>query len=375
MITPAKKYQLLGKKQEVPYSPMPADIGLGSLSMGVPIASGAPATTTFNTNAAANWCALSYIAPVSLPLRKVRIRVNSVTGTLGVNDMVCEVWSHSGTQPSAMLSSTNVVTTTPTGAAVVEFTGLNQAQILGTVYHLVFKNVNGTPASNFYQVLLSSSVTVTHTIGSLVNHGMGHFTTTTSGGSWTPTANQLEPMQLEFSDGVTTYQQGLLFSTLGYDSTNSVYSDREVGVMLKTPNVRLNIAGLSFQFRKQGTPTGNVLYKIYSGTTLLSTAAGSLNADTSTTGSWVPAFFPTSIQLAADTDYSFIFAESTQADSSANRFELMHFTIPNDAGILANKPFGGSVKQNYYNGTTWTQDPLKFPLFVLLLDKNTPFSP
>jgi hypothetical protein len=239
------------------------------------IQSTVPTRGTLALNAAATWLSQAFMIPATKTLSKVSIYCTAVTGTL--TQLECAVHSDttSGTKgiPNTQLSNTTTVTTLPTGAAWVEFTGLSQSITGGVRHWLVFKNNTATPASNNLTLACGNASDnmgppfsvnfATSGNGGMQQRG----STTNSGSTWTMEVGGWAHLWLEFNDG--TYC-GWPIQSFAWGGTGSaVYSSREVGVVYTTPNnnVTTNIIGCVIPCARTGTPTGALRARLYTGST------------------------------------------------------------------------------------------------------------
>lgn len=332
--------------------------------------------TTFALNAAANWFAFGIVVNENKTLNTVKAFVSAVTGgPMGANDLTCDVYSNNAGVPNTSLSSTNTVTSPPSGAGWVEFTGLTQALTAGTQYWLVLKNVNAAPTTTFptYRYGLGSTGHLSQGYGS-ASVGWGSRSTINSGSTWTNTATAgAVGVRLGFSD--STYD-GTPFSNIVQGPSGvGVYSTNEHGSQFTTPaGVILNVAGISMPVVKTGTPTGNPVFKLYTGASpsLQATTNALVTADVLTSINNHQAYFSTPYALQPSTVTTVTLAETAQGDASANRFNSVQYTVENDANSRALMSFGGMV-QAYFSGTWATDNTLLVPV-GLILDSTTPFT-
>jgi len=309
-------------------------------------------------------------------LSKVKFFVSAVAGTLGANDIVCELWSMptgnlvgSNTAPSALIESRNTVTTTPTGAAWVEVTGYTGTSALtaGTLYALVISNANGTPSTNNFTVRWTTNSQTT-SLGSLGAWGWAKKHSTDGGTTYATAVGFVGGIRLEFSDAtfIGIPVENASVTAVG----DGVYADRELGVKFTTPaDVRKRVRRIGTRINVFNTPTGQPRYRIYRGTALVGTSEPA--PQRSTTNYLILPVLSTVI-LEPSTIYRVVLGETTQSDASTNRFNLYEYTVENNANSKALMPFGGWVK-TYWDGTQWIDTDTSSLIFFMELDTEDQF--
>ena len=334
---------------------------------------GTPDSSAVAINTANYRLMFGVIPQDDLTLNNVQIYVSGVTGTLGANDLVCEVWSMPtgavgvSTAPSTMLDDTNVVTATPTGFGVVEFTGLSVALTAGTMYAIVLRNANATPGSNFITVRWVTGGP-TQVIGFSSAYGWIKRHSTDGGSTYTSSVSSVAGVRLEFSDGSFT---GLPFIQGGAMAAGTaVYSSREVGAKFTTPpDTKIRVKGVGAKIGTNGTPTGQPRFRLYQGTSLVDTTAA---APQWANAAYLVLPFSTTLVLNASTEYRVVLSETTQSDTSTNRFVLYEFTLMDDADSKALMAFGGWVR-TYWDGSSWTDADTSAPALYFYLDSDDLF--
>lgn len=347
---------------------IPSAIHIGWLS------SGAPATGTLALNAANTWLALSFRPPADLTIAKVRVYASAVGGTLDGNDLECHIFSNAVGVPNASLSSTATVTATPTGAAWVEFTGLSQAVTGGTQYWIVLKNAAAAPTTNFptYQWVTGAPAAGMGPTSSTQNWSKKQ---TSDGSTWgTSPVTGVMGYGIEYSTGAI---DGILMEGVNTSITgDGVYSTREAGVYFTSPaNVRMRVRGVRMMpANKTGTPTGNLRYRIYTGTTptLVCTTADVVAPADLTAIAYIQGYCASTITIEPGTIVRVVMSETTQSDTSGNRYNTSYMVIPNTAPARSLTLFGG-LQKTYFDGSTWAQTNTEFPPFSLILDTDGPF--
>jgi len=330
-----------------------------------------------NTNNTTNRVAYTFIPTVSKTVSKVIVRVVSVTGTLAPGDLRLDIMTSdttAGKPTSTSLANSSTLTAVPTGASFIEFTGFNQAVTAHTKYHLVIRNQNASAGTNFATLLVGAADSGLIENGSTGGTwGWNYNISTNSGTSYSTLDNSLTSFRVEYTDGTF---EGFPYFGAGNDTTNIVYSGREVGFKLTTPsNAKWRIKGLLFPVFKSGTPTGDVRFRLYNDTTLLATSAATFPIGAvGTSASVVYAYLPfSSIQeIEPGTTIRGVIGETTQSDASTNYIATRVYNWHNDANSLALKPLGASL--TYYNGTSWTDTSTILPMFKIVLDEDQPFA-
>lgn len=323
-----------------------------------------------------NWLAFGFIPLRGGTVSKIRVYVNAVTGTLGSSDLVCDVYSDSAGNPNASLQGSSTVTSVPTGAGWVEFTGFSTALTVGTNYWIVLRNANGTPTSNSatYAYLNSGAL-----LGHATDPSIGQtlvFSSTNSGSTWTR-ALATGSFIIDYGSGST---EGLPIQS-ATTSDPQIYSSREGGIKFTTPvNVGLNVIGVCAIASKVGTPTGDLRYRIYTGSgsspVLLATTVTRAPGTINTSRSQKPIYFSSLVYVPPNTVIRVVASETTQSDTSSNRYSLEYLSLSStDTGIL--EPY--SVQPEYTlstdGGSTFTDTANRWPGIWLILDLDNPFTP
>lgn len=329
------------------------------------------AHNTLNLNAAATFGAFSFVLKTAQTLTNIHIFLGK-TGTINANEIQVDIYSDNGSgSPNASLS--NAKNSGALANGWNDFT-FNQALSAHTLYWVVIRNLNGTPASNFPTMRWSTNSGGLFNLGGS-SWGWAKKNSTDSGATWAGTVNTdiIPSLRLDFSGSLYA---GLPLESAALDTTNAVYSAREVGIYFTTPQYsRMNLTGIAMNINKSGTPTGNCRYKVYKGTTLVGTTQDIPNAMAILGAAYYPAYFTTPVTLEANTVYRVVLAESTQSDTSTNRFQLPFITVENNATSLALKPYGGTVKKTYFDGSSWTETTTDFTSVAFILNQDNMYSP
>jgi hypothetical protein len=340
-------------------------------------------TTTFQDNAAANWIAFQVVPDATRTLNTVRAFLSAKAGTLIAADITCEIQSDTSFFPSG--STVTGGTAQPCDAGPASgwngWSGFTCSLTANTVYWAVFKNANATPASNnvtfrYCQTLLGVPAIGHNRWGSVVA------TSTNSGGAWTRAGNISTGPRFGFGDG--TY--------IGFPLSNStvasaaIFGSTEIGVKFPLPsNIKANVRGIYATMNSDvGTPTGNLRFRLYTGSsgapTLAGTTATIPNAfhPVGASNATYYAFFASNVVLDTTNGAAVtvrITASDDAADSSGNAYTLSEHTIDTDANSLALLPFGGSYQKTITtDGTNFTETNSLLYSMGLILDSDGEFA-
>lgn len=322
-----------------------------NLGYGAPC-SASPTSAAQDLDAAGTWLALSFQAQ-GKTLSSVRVWLSQVAGTVPAADITCHLQAATISAGDSYPSNTTIESRPLSAAPTVgwnEFTGFSTALTLGTQYWLVFKNGNATPASNFVE--LTTINTGLSLYAAEDSYGWMRRLTTDGGTGWgasTPCAAHL----IAYSDGAKdgTPWRGVFTS----GTTDGIYSTRMTGTLFTAPaNVKLRVRGLSIlMVGSTGTPTGKVILRLYEGTTLVRSTpefTPSINPG----NTFVSGHFDTAYDLTPGVQYRAVVAETTQSDTSSNRYNV-RFNLWDQAGGVARMPFGMDTKRTMFDGTDWSE--------------------
>lgn len=323
---------------------------------------------TTSLNSATTFLGFGFIPSESKTLSKVKILISTKTASPVAADWTLDLYSDNAGAPNVSIEGPKTQAVNPTAATWHEFTGFTTALTAGVQYWLVSKNINGTPATNFFTINHGNSNTGPVVEGTLATKGWTK-RHTTDGSAWTVSDRpQNCGWRVEYSDGSF---DGFPMSSIGTDTTNAVYSAREAGVKLVIPaNATWNVRGLLFTLRKNGSPTGNPRARIYTGATttptLLATSHTILNAGLSTVEADQVFYFSSTQAIAGGTTIRCVLAEDTQSDASGNSFIMRWYGIENDANSKALMPW--SMQMTYTtDGVTFVDtDTTVLPMGIIL---------
>lgn len=347
----------------------------GQLLGWLPPSPGAVSTT--QVNAAANWFAISFVPDSARTLSEVSVFVSAIAGTLGGSDITADLYDStgaSGAPGSALADTGKVPTSTITAAAWYRFTGFTVALTAGQNYWIVFKNVNGVPATNNCTFRFVTNGVTPYLMGSALNRfGWGMGSSTNSGSTWAVNATRAG-CRIAYADG--SYDgMPISNSTTGVVG-DGVYAARESGIKFTSPaNASLRVYGASLYVgAKTGSPTGNIRLGLWTGPGASPVNQGYAGAipSTSLAGSpqWISAYFASPIVIPPSMICRITLGESTQSDASTNRYNMHEVTWDTDANSQILLPWNGTATKTYFDGSSWTDSPLGTSMFghALLLD-------
>jgi hypothetical protein len=325
----------------------------------------------FSFNASTSRAAYGFLAKQSKTLSKVLVYVSGVTGTLGANDIVCDLYSTNTTtgNPNASIQSRNTVTSVPTGTTWVEVTGFTSSLTAGTYYYLVFRNANGTPASNYWNASWTYSYggPFSYTTNYTIGKGNSYFVlkSTDGGSTWSTGDGNVAPaMRLEYSDGTFDGLPALADPSATYE-TQGAYGANEIGARITIPSgVSLRVIGVVAFTGKIGSPTGNLTFRIRKAEGTPTDTAAIPSALLGNT--YFRAYFSTVQTMDAGTWQ--VTLKDSAADDASNYFKLTApYLMHNSAASQGLFPFGG-FRKAYYNGSTWTYTDTRLFCMGLILD-------
>lgn len=345
----------------------------GESTYGVIYATNQGTVVSTAISAAATWGAFSLPMSHDKTINSLRLFIATYTGTLAATDIEVHVFSNTIAthQPNASLASSATFTGTMATGNWIEFTGFSQALVANTVYWVVVKNVNGTPASNNITIRNSTNASGPVSLGGITSFYKK--VSTDSGGTWGSTNSNILPSFVAvFSDG--SYA-GSTFESVVNTDTDRVYSARELGDYFTTPNAKLAVKGVGGQLIKSGTTTGDLRFRMYEGTSLVSggTTTSIPLAQVLTTVDRLVAYFPTTLTLAPNTVHRVVMSETTQSDTSSNYYASTSVVSETSTTYQKLRPMAGSWYKTYYDGSSWTETSTRFIPMWLILDNDTTY--
>lgn len=326
---------------------------------------------TLTLNSATAWLTMGFQSDLAKTLARVRVFCTNVTGTPAPQ---VDVYSDVGGVPTTILATSTTTSPSPIAAGWVDFggasTGLNLAITAGVQYWAVLKNLAGSPASNRYT--LGFGVPGTMPIqpgGGIATQGWNRLVT--SGSFGTPQLG-VAGMRLEYTDG--TYD-GFPISDIS-TSANLVYDANEAGVRFTVPpGATWNVRGAVMWSGKTGSPTGNLRFKLHTGSTpsLQATSLDILPGTVAANGPYT-AYFPSTVALSPGTVVT-LAASNSAADDGSNCYRSPAlYTFDTSAGAL--KPLLDTLQSavSTDSGASFALTATKFTPFGLLLDTDGPFA-
>jgi hypothetical protein len=337
---------------------------------------------TFNMNSANQWVGMGFYNVAAKTLNSVRFYINSAVGSLAASDVSVELYTDSASGTPGSQIEAKTLSAAPSGAGWYTASGFTTSLSANTPYHIVLKNLNASPASNYYTIRTPAvGVIFQHFVQVFAgqNRDLWSYRTSTNGGSSWSSAIRSCHMRLGFSDG--TYA-GFPCNVLDSNASNGnarVYGSREVGVKF-TPPWSGYIDGVAIPFGlTSGSPTGNAWarIRINNGAYVQSSNA----MPPSITGSFYRMFMWSSPQLIKTSDTVYITLFDDQADGSLNSYGMNVFYFDNDAASTPLMPFNGTLRAIYTtdNGAptiTWNEFSMSghvsaMPI-LLLFDPDNP---
>jgi hypothetical protein len=290
----------------------------------------------------------------------------------------CDIYNDTSGLPGTSQANTETITAVPTNLPnMVEFTGLSYAMTDGVPIWFVLKNVQGTPASNYFSPMFSGGSGA----GPLTQAAWNPiYASTNSGSTWVAGSYQsiMPPMRLQFSDG--SYD-GIPYTAVGNDTSHGAYGGtNEVGLAFTSPaNGYLQISGAWMEITSTGTPAGNVSYKLYNAVNSSSpTLLGQTNAYAygSQSELFTPLYFPASSpDLIVPPLTPLYLTIACSGGSSGNMYEIMTMSWLSDTNSQALKPFNGTLEEVYLASSTWTKVATQVPVGGLICNAYSPFNP
>lgn len=331
--------------------------------------------TTLALSSANNIWAGSFIAK-GTTLDKVAIYVSAVSGTLAASDLRVDIYADNTSavgepdESSSLANSTTLAGGAPTGAGLIEFTGLNVTLTPNRMYWAAIKNVNASPGTNNATLRWSANASGPTNLGlQNITWGWGKKHSTDGGSTWGTALSNVTGLRLYYSD-LAAYD-GAAFNTAGNDNAagNRIYQTREAGSVFTTPSdVALRVIGGGFVMGKVGTPAGNLRFRLYTGTTptLLGTTQDVPQASV-TNGTLQFSYFASAQTLDPATEVRFTAGEASNNDANTTYYSAHRIVVPNDTVSKSLKPLGGGVSKVYYDGSTWTTTTEEYVPFFLIL--------
>jgi hypothetical protein len=345
---------------------------------------------TLALSAANTWLAYGLIPPSTKTINRVVAYISAKNGTVEAADVTCEIYDAAASgMPNASIEGPVNCDSAIGAAGWFQWSGLNQELTAGVQYYIVFKNVDGAPATNYptFRFGAANSGPLGGVMSSTGAYGYGwNKISTTDGSAWSSNGVSATcGFRVEYSDGSF---DGLPVSTNALLAAGDrVYDTRETGVRFVTPsNATLKVIGFAFpSVYASGTPTANLQGRLYTGASPTGNAAAtSANAvphtrlPTSGVGYYVEFTFASPVTIIGGTEVRIVLSPSVTGDTAYYTTTGV-YTIHDDANSKALLPFGG-IKQTNTTGNAqdgsiaWTDtDTLAIP-FYLILDSDGEFA-
>lgn len=325
-------------------------------------------STDFAIDGADDRQAFRFMVNADKTLSSLTVFADSVSGSPTGG---CEIFATGadGNPTGAALADSTTHTPSPIVNGQVSFTGYSLALTGGEWYCAVLRNTHATPASNSYRSPVPNS-------GGIPLFGMGYgalqnwsvMTSTDAGSAWSGLVVGSTNLSLVFDDA----------STVGWPyrgqwntgATDGVFGAREIGNRLTTPaGATLRAIGITFHTRSiTGTPTGSLRGRIRlaSDNSLLGTTYDTSPLVSISGNGRCALHFEDVVELLPSTAYDFLVGETTQSDTSGNRYNFEGTTIP--TGGAATLP--GSINKVYFDGTSWAETDTQVVHLGVLLDEQ-----
>lgn len=334
-------------------------------------------SSVYALNAANTRFAIPVISPVASTLNSVRLCFSG-TGAIPAASVSCElraaVKSSTKYQPDSSALETKTCATAPTTVGMYNFTGFTTALTANKLYYLVLRNTDASPGTKYpsisYAVYSTGLAPLDINFGANALWGLprGMMYTTDGGTTWLnnfSSGTNYTGWRIGLSDG--SYH-GRPF-TAATVNDGQIYSARESGIKLTSPaNTAFYARGLALALSPSvtGTPTGVPRLRLYSG------SSPSIEATASDVDGWYTnwaiGWFASPVLILPSTIYRIVMGESTQSDTSSNRFNVPTMTIDSDSDSTPLIPY--SACYTYYDGSSWTDTATKVTGGGFLLDDS-----
>jgi hypothetical protein len=236
------------------------------------------------------------------------------------------------------------------------------------MYWMVWKNANGTPATNLVQFRTVVTLTPGQLGGTTVNRFGWHRATTVNSGSTFSSISQGSSIRIGYADG--TYDGIPVSNAAAAGVGDGVYSTRESGVKFSSPsNGVLKVAGLAmFVAFFSGTPSNAFRFGLWTGSTPSNLAYTQTVPKTALSAQqWIYAYFSSTQTLQPGTVTRVTLA-TTGSDTSSNRYNNQEITVDTDSNSTSLLPWEGTCVKTYFDGSSWTDTAGSIFGHALLLD-------
>lgn len=244
----------------------------------------------------------------------------------------------------------------------------------GETYAVWMRNASGTPASSTFQHRYISNFgsalgTLSGTNGS---PSWVQALSTTTGATWA--AGGMALIRIVYSDGTYT---GIPFSGVasgtGVATGERVYGTLEIGNRYVAPISGLKIRGAYACIVKNGSPTANLRFRLYTG----ANASESLTATTgaidqrqvTSSASCIDRYFSSTYTVTAGSPFRIVLSPTNTADTSGNSYSPYIWTFQNDSNSRALIPGYEAINSN----GTWSYTNTNYVMVGVILDHTDPF--
>lgn len=285
-----------------------ADVGVSSAGLGIGL-------TTHKL-------AVKFFPPVGTAVSKVDLRV-AKTGTITGQNFKMEIQSDNNDAPSGTVLGT--ATGEFAGPGANGFLGMQAlgsntgALSLNTAYWLVISWSSGSSpdAGNFLDLSVHNTLATPNGMSKCRKHNGTDWTTVTANA-------RLGAAVFECTDG-TTYGLAIDSSQTQSGQTDIHGSNRQ-GLRLRF-GCAVRAVGAVFRLNKVGTPSSLVV-ELYEGSVLKTSGTLAAAWIASTSNTWTSVQFDPPVQVAANTDLSIVFRQSSDGGDDSNDYDLYGVDIP-----------------------------------------------
>lgn len=329
-----------------------------------------------------NWCAFEVMTYTTRTLNTVQLVLNA-TGTAGAGEIIGEIQtvaSTGGPSGTVVATSSSTTPTAITGLASSTFVlNFSQSLTAQTLYWVVVKNT-GAGTVTLRNASGSSSSYPASFFGQYGGQISSFQVSVNTGGVWTGSNGFIAFARFGWSD--TTYS-GYPYINLAVDTTNTIYSTREVGTRFVTPlNATLNVRGVCMGILRGSNPTGNLRYALYYGTSGTLTTSGYTNkiaaATMQSASSPFCLYFDTVQVIPPGTTVRVAAGEGDQTDANTLTLRVSPFNFPTDSGSLSLLPFTTTTEMTFCPSSctafaSWSAVTGFYVPFVLMLEPDAEF--
>ena len=299
-----------------------------------------------------------------------KVRIYAVAAS-NLSSIVCEIRPEKSTggcdTNGTSLATVTKTTSLPTGAGWVEFSGFNLATTAGKQYYAVlYNNSVGTSPSITYQYHNGTQNSFLGGIGTSANFNKAHGTAGSTFG--TSLGAYVSGISFIYTDGS---KQGMPTQVVTSAIASGFYSGAETGAKFTLhPEMDINVATVYMVVTAlNGSPTGNLTFKLYEDTALIYTSPTLLTATLTANRS---IFVPLNRVLKAGGTYRAVFTLS--AGDSSNYCRMLYHQLD-----TASTPFQIPMLSDFILtktvGAGWVDTAGTFPTIGLILDPDHPFIP